>query len=118
MATMNDLVPGPALAAAYRERARLVAYLASVFPSVLHYSDPTEPEWPVVYVETPAGQLSWHLSPDDLDLFDHVPWLVREHPSPWDGHSTDEKYERLAALTRRRVSGPVDEADVVSWGRA
>lgn len=85
----------------YRERARLVAHLASLYPSVLHYSDPDEPEWPVVYIDSPAGQMSWHIAPSDIELFGHVPWLVRERPSPWDGHSTETKYERLTALMRR-----------------
>lgn len=100
--TANEIAPDPALTAAYRERARLVAHLASLFPAVLHYSDPDEPDWPVIYITTPAGQLSWHLARADLDLFEHVPWNPAAAPSPWDGHSTAEKYERLTALTRRR----------------
>lgn len=84
----------------YRERARLVAFLAAQYPSVLHYSDPNEPEWPVVYITAPSGQMSWHVSQHDLDLFEHVPWKPRQHKSPWDGHDTETKYERLAELTR------------------
>ena len=41
----------------YRERAHLVALAASLYPSVRAYSDPNEPEWSVVYVDSPAGQL-------------------------------------------------------------
>lgn len=80
----------------YRERAFLVAHLASIYPSYICYDDPEEPEWPVIYIETPEGQMSWHLSGDDLDLFDHA-WGKR--PMSWDGHTTEEKYERLRALT-------------------
>lgn len=43
----DEIGPDPALTGAYRERARLVAHLASLFPSVLQYSDPDDPEWPV-----------------------------------------------------------------------
>jgi hypothetical protein len=83
----------------YRERARLVAVLASLFPSVWAYSDPAEPEWPVVYVNTPQGQCSWHLSPEDVDLFGHVEQVAADDPrARWDGHSTVEKYRRLAKL--------------------
>lgn len=80
----------------YRERAHLVAHLAAVYPSIIGH-DPAEPDWFVVYVKTVQGQLSWHISPDDMDLFEHVP-----HGSTitWDGHSTEEKYARLEALTR------------------
>jgi hypothetical protein len=44
--------------------------------------DPTEPEWPVAYIELPTGQVSWHLP---------------QHPKPWDGHDTPEKYRRCRA---------------------
>lgn len=44
--------------------------------------DPHDPVHPVVlYVELPTGQVSWHLP---------------AHSRPYDGHSTAEKYERLA----------------------
>lgn len=83
------------LMSAYRERAHLVAHLAAVYPSAIG-TDPMTPGWPVVYVETAAGQLSWHISPDDMALFDHV---VRSSSVSWDGHTTDEKYGRLGQLT-------------------
>jgi len=82
---------------AYRERAALVAYLAACYPSEMaqeHEGDP----WPVVCVLTPAGQMSWHIARDDLRLVDHVGWHGYEWG--WDGHTTEEKYERLAKLTR------------------
>lgn len=87
----------------YRERAFLVAHLAAQYFSVITYNDPDEPDWPVIYIETPAGQLSWHLSPDDLDLFNHV---IRVGPDSitWDGHTTEEKYQRLAKLTSEAAS--------------
>lgn len=44
--------------------------------------DPTEPEWPVAYIELPTGQVSWHLP---------------QHPIAWDGHGTAEKYRRCRA---------------------
>jgi hypothetical protein len=82
---------------AYRERARLVAYLAACYPSeIVEQAGQFADEWPVIFVDTPAGQLSWHLSRADLDLFSHVRAFIGE--SPWDGHTTEEKYERLAEL--------------------
>lgn len=94
--------PAPAeeaLRPVYRERAHLVAHLAGLYPSVIAFSDPEEPEWPVVYVDTPAGQCSWHLSLADLDLFGHVEQVPADDPrAQWDGHTTEEKYQRLAAL--------------------
>lgn len=85
-------MPDPDL---YRERAHLVAHLAAVYPSRIGV-DPAEPDWPVVYVETEAGQMSWHLAAADLPLFAHVP----RGDANWDGHTTVEKYRRLDNLTR------------------
>lgn len=100
----NNIAPDPALSAAYRERARLVAFLAALYPAVIAHSDPDAPGWPVITIDTPAGQMSWHLAPDDLDLFPEslAPRVHPEDPrAKWDGHSTDEKHERLVELTAR-----------------
>jgi hypothetical protein len=42
--------------------------------------DPSEPEWPVVFIELPDGQVSWHLA---------------QHVKPWDGHTTEQKWARV-----------------------
>ncbi|MEX5636528.1 hypothetical protein [Parafrankia sp. FMc2] len=82
------------LDAAYRERAQLVSYLARVFEA--HWAiDESEPEWPVICIHTPAGQLCWHVDRADMNLF---PSGLENQPSDWDGHSTEEKYARLAQL--------------------
>jgi hypothetical protein len=87
----------------YRERARLVAHLAAIYPSaIIPGADPSEPDWPLVFVHTTEGQLSWHVSPEDVDLFEHVRAMTPEGAFGhfrWDGHTTEEKYERLARLT-------------------
>jgi hypothetical protein len=70
----------------YRERAELVAFASKLYPSRL-WLDPDDYEWPVVYIVTPAGQLSWHISRADLDLFAHLGWNGQAN-TPWDGHST------------------------------
>ncbi|MFD6552768.1 hypothetical protein [Streptomyces sp. NPDC058398] len=82
--------------AVYRERAHLVAHLAAVYPATIGYSDPSEPEWAVVSINLPTGQVTWHVAPDDMDLFAHVDRGVEA----WDGHDTEEKYARLDAHTR------------------
>lgn len=46
--------------------------------------DPDAPEWPVIYIELPTGQVSWHMP---------------QHESDWDGHTTEDKYQRIAAFT-------------------
>jgi hypothetical protein len=37
-------------------------------------------EWPVAFIELPTGQVSWHMP---------------QHPVVWDGHTAEEKYERI-----------------------
>ena len=88
----------------YSERAELVALLAKIFPSWVG-TDPTEPDWPVVYVQLPTGQCSWHISPGDwAEIFAHLKLSV-DGP-PWDGHTTGQKYRRIrrAALEAVKVS--------------
>lgn len=89
---------------AYTERNSVVAFLSSIYPSHLCVHDPNdtdlEDEWrTIVCIHSPCGQLTWHLHDNHVPLFDH---LEMDH-SHWDGHSTEEKYRRLAEL--RRASG-------------
>lgn len=93
----------------YTERARLVAFLASVYPSRIG-PDPKDPAWFVVTVDTPVGQMCWHVSDADRlerHLFDHV---TPEVPSdePWDGHTTEDKYQRLEQLVLLNDAAPWD----------
>jgi hypothetical protein len=45
--------------------------------------DPENPAWPVVFIQLPTGQVSWHLP---------------QFETAWDGHTTEEKYERAHAF--------------------
>jgi len=90
-----------ALGAVYRERAHLTAFLAACYPSST-CTDWDDDEYRLLYVATPAGQLSWHVHVDDADkLLGHVP---EDEAAEWDGHSTELKYERLDELTRQRAA--------------
>jgi hypothetical protein len=84
---------------AYRERAYLIAHLATLYPSHIGYTDPKCPDWAVITVQLPTGQCSWHIAPSDMDLFTHVRPMTG---STWDGHTTEEKYQRLHQLTLLR----------------
>jgi hypothetical protein len=81
----------------YRERMHLVAMLAATFPSYINREDE---DWPVVLIDIPTGQVSWHFSKDDWDLFDDIP-MSKE--IVWDGHDTEEKYRRLDHFTNLLV---------------
>lgn len=82
---------------AYQERNRLVAFLASVYPSGLKATaiEGWDPEWNgCVFIDTPQGQMSWHYHERDAGLFAHV----GPYNGEWDGHTTEEKYARLERL--------------------
>lgn len=85
---------------AYRERNLLVLFLTKLYPSFrgLHEEDPKwGSEWMnIIYIETPAGQLSWHIHDRELPMFEHLE--LRTEKDLWDGHDTEEKYRRLASL--------------------
>lgn len=59
-----------------------------------------DPEWrTILFVEAPLasrahGQLSWHLHVSELELVAGLP----RYDKPWDGHTTEDKYARLARL--------------------
>jgi hypothetical protein len=59
---------------AYRERAHLVALLAALTPGavITYATDVDEPGWQIVYLNIGGHQASWHISPRDADLFQHV----------------------------------------------
>jgi hypothetical protein len=84
-----DLLLAAALAEIERadvdyQRRQWLVYHALELSSLIGYPtgigmDDKEPDWPVVYIELPTGQVSWHMPP---------------HPVPYDGHTTREKYSR------------------------
>jgi hypothetical protein len=60
-----------------------------------------DPEWlNVVFINLPAGLVSWHLHDSELPAFE----FLRDMPPllAYDGHSTPEKWERLAAWEPKR----------------
>jgi DNA-binding CsgD family transcriptional regulator len=109
---------------AYRERAHLLAWLATHYPAVIAPApDVDEPGWQLLYLTAPTGQLSWHIAPRDASLFAHVQRVTTTHPrAQWDGHTTEEKYERIRLLPARAETerdsvkrvGPTRQQDATS----
>ena len=87
--------------AAYLERNQVVAAFASCFLGAgiaKTAIEGWEPEWHnCVYIDTPTGQVSWHYHDSQADLFAHLPPYLGK----WDGHTTEEKYRRLAEFARK-----------------
>lgn len=98
--------PDP-LNAAYRERAHLVALLAAIYPAEFcENPDPDYEDWPIIYVQLPTGQASWHISPNDTDLFSGIKFGT---DAEWDGHTTEAKYERIDKLAHMlHVEGGIE----------
>ena len=88
---------------AYRERDRLVALVAHMARGFgwnaglgRHVDKLGEPPWEddwrnIVFIDMPAGQVSWHVHDSEMHLFEGLP----PYPDPWDGHTTAEKYDRV-----------------------
>lgn len=125
----------------YTERARVVAALAGLALFLgervgVREHDPNDTEWDpahriIVFIELPDGkggvfQASWHLHDSERHLVAHLPPYEPE----WDGHTTAQKYERMAAaadprtweivrahVVRRKEGGPptVPEARRDAW---
>lgn len=89
---------------AYAERNRLVAALSKLFPAWLERHPDSDTAWEddwrwIVFINLPngpgSGQVSWHIHDSELPQFDH---LDRRSGNSWDGHTTEEKYLRLACI--------------------
>ena len=92
--------------AAYLERNQVVAALAKAFPSGVARTaiEGWSEDWHgCVYIDLPTGQASWHFHDSQAYLFDGLP----PYAGKWDGHTTEEKYARLAALKAGEAPVPV-----------
>ena len=91
---MTDKTQSDTLQEAYHDRNLAVMALARLamafgFPAGLHV-DPDEPDWPVLMVDLPSGQVSWHLPKTEII----GPWPM--YDGDWDGHTLEEKQARVA----------------------
>jgi hypothetical protein len=89
------------LNAVYTERNQLLSLVAKQaialgFAAGVQRDQVAEPGWQsVVFVDLPSGQCSWHIHDSEMQWFDFLDYYSR----PWDGHSTEEKYQRVLAAT-------------------
>ncbi len=99
--------------AAYAERNRLVSLLSKVFPSGKKKTaiEGWSEAWHgCVYIDLPTGQASWHYHDSQSWLFDHLP----EYAGGWDGHTSDEKYERIQLFAAGAQAQPLREDEIES----
>jgi hypothetical protein len=90
--------------AVYDERNKLVCALSKLFPSYLARHPKSDTTWDddwrwivFIYIPTNRGseQISWHIHDSDFPMFSNH---LGTESNNWDGHTTAEKYDRLARL--------------------
>lgn len=103
---MTDSLESWQITELYRERAALLAHIAVYDTNAaLAYNSSRFPEWPVLYLR--RGGESWHINPEHLKFFAHVPLVDDDDPRvQWDGHTVDEKYELLHRETQLLARKP------------
>ncbi len=94
---------GAAKDAAYAERNQCVALIAKLalargWQVWRGEHDPNAADWEadwrnIVFIELPTGQVSWHVHDSEMPNFAWIPL----GSTPWDGHTTREKYDRMRA---------------------
>lgn len=85
--------------AAYLERNKLVALLASIYPAGIKRTaiDGWSDDWHgCVYIDLPWGQASWHYHDSHAALFEHLP----PYNGEWDGHTTEGKYAAIVDASK------------------
>lgn len=100
------------LSRVYTERNRCVALAARMAlllgcPAGVGRPDDANEDWAeCLYIDLPTGQVSWHFHRCERSLFDDLP----DYSAPWDGHSTEQKYHRVArAFPAERVVNVAEE---------
>lgn len=92
----------PEIEGLYTERAQCVLALARAAKAagcvVGFRNDPALDEveaarWPVLFLDLPTGQVSWHMAAEDRRSASDI----GDYSGEWDRHDTAEKYRRLAA---------------------
>lgn len=88
--------------AAYKERDMLVCLLSKIFPAWLVRHPESDKEWEddwrwIVFILLPTGQASWHIHDSELEWFKHLE--NRKQEWDWDGHTTEQKYERVMEVS-------------------
>ena len=63
-----------------------------------------------VYIDLPTGQASWHYHDSQAHLFAHLP----PYAGTWDGHTTEQKYERIAGYAAAGASPVQPSQDLQS----
>lgn len=108
--------------AAYLERNQCVALIARMALALGYHAglkrtniEGWSEDWHgCVYIDLPNGQASWHYHDSHAHLFEGLP----AYEGSWDGHTTEQKYERLAAfdwILAGHITNPVTGKQHPVW---
>jgi len=89
---------------AYFERDMLVSLLSKIYPSYLTKHPESDTEWEkdwrnIVVINSPTGQLSWHIHDSELPFFTHL----EQDSNRWDGHTNLTKYIRIGNIEQNQI---------------
>lgn len=84
------------LANAFRMRDELIVLLTHKWHShLMNRAEADRADFPfLVCIESPEGELYYHISEDNIELFSHLQF----QPTHWDGSSTTTRTDRVARL--------------------
>ena len=92
---MSEKFESDTLNDAYFDRNQAVMAFAAV---CMGYAFPVgikdDPEWPILFIKLPQGQVSWHIPKAEL-IGD---WPAFE--GEWDGHTLEQKRERITEFIK------------------
>lgn len=54
---------------------------------------PHYPGWPVLFIELPSGQISYHFEEKYIPIVDKIAFRVDDYP--WDGHVSSDVLQRI-----------------------
>ncbi len=75
---------------AYLDRNLVVQALAKLaMDQGLNVGIKQDKEWPILYIDFPTGQVSWHIPAAELVR------ALPEYNGKWDGHDLEEKRKRI-----------------------
>jgi hypothetical protein len=92
--TDSQLAPEKSIEEVYADRNALaVGYAALAWSLGMDVGWYEHDEWAVIYVETPEGQVSWHVRPETIP-----DWVPEADEDALVGHSRREKNRRIATV--------------------